>query len=247
MAVPDLAGAYAEARRSMTKIARDLPSDQLAARVPACPGWTVKDLITHVTSIATGVVVSRFEQGLNLAMVWDPVVTERRELFVDGEIEARRSHTLERILDEWEERGGDLEAMLRGERPFPPAAPPLADWIVVTDIGVHHHDLRGAVGMPGDRDSKATGLSLRSYVEGMRMRSRFEERPAFRMCAGTREWVIGDGEPVATVTADPFELGRAVSGRRNPGQIRAYAWTGDPSPFIDLFYPYGPRSNALVE
>jgi hypothetical protein len=49
------------------------------------------------------------------------------------------------------------------------------------------------------------------------------------------------------VSADPFELARAVNGRRSPEQIRAFDWEGDPEPFMHLFYPYGPRSEALVE
>ncbi|MFN2613353.1 MAG: hypothetical protein ABR552_00865, partial [Actinomycetota bacterium] len=88
---------------------------------------------------------------------------------------------------------------------------------------------------------------LRSFVETMRFRSAAEKLPAFKIVAGTREWTIGDGEPVATVSADPFELARAVSGRRSPDQIRAFEWQGDPEPFLSLFYPYGLRTDALVE
>jgi hypothetical protein len=52
---------------------------------------------------------------------------------------------------------------------------------------------------------------------------------------------------VATLSGEPWELARAVSGRRSPDQIRAYEWEGDPEPFIKLFYPYGLRTDSLVE
>jgi len=29
--------------------------------------------------------------------------------------------------------------------------------------------------------------------------------------------------------------------------VRDYEWTTDPEPYIDFFYPYGIRADALVE
>jgi uncharacterized protein (TIGR03083 family) len=245
--MPDLAAAYAEARDSMTKIARELTEAQLAAKVPACPDWTVKDLITHVTSIAASLANGDFPPDLNPIEIWNEEMAARREAFVDSALSSRTTRSIAEIIAEWEEAGVAVEGMIRGERAWPPGAPPLVEWILTTDVGVHHHDLRGAVDMPGDRDSLATGLSLYSYVQAMRFRASFEKLPALRIRAGSREWVVGDGEPVATLTGDPFELSRAASGRRSPEQIRAYDWDGDPEPFIHLFYPYGIRSDALVE
>jgi uncharacterized protein (TIGR03083 family) len=231
----------------MIKIVRGLSPDQLDARVPACPDWSVKDLIAHVTSIAAALTSGRFPPDLNPSLMWEPETAVLREAFVGSEVSRRRDRSIDEIVAEWEEAAVPLEATIRGERAWPEGSPPLSEWIVTTDAAVHHHDLRGAVGLPGERDSLGTGLSLRSYVEAMRFRSAGEKLPAFRIRAGSREWVVGDGEPVATVSADPFELARAVNGRRSPEQIRAYDWDGDPEPFMHLFYPYGPRSEALVE
>lgn len=246
--MPDLARAYADTRRSMIEIARGLTEAECAAVAPACPGWTAKDLIAHVTSLASTLAGGFFPAGLDpVASLVDAEQARQRERFVDEALEARRDSPLVEILEEWEKASPPVEVMIRGEEPWPAGAPPLVEWVVTTDVAVHHHDLRGAVNRPGDRDSLATGLSLRSYVEGMRFRSASLGLPAFRMRAGTREWLIGNGEPVATVTADPFELARAASGRRSPEQIRAFAWDGDPDPFLGLFYPYGMRADPLVE
>lgn len=246
--MPDLARAYAEARESMTRIARSLDTSGLARPVPACPGWTVKDLVGHVTSIASNLAAGTIPDDLkNLAQVWDTDTAQHRELFIDEQLDLQRSRSIDEILSEWESAGSVVEQMLRGERPQPPNAPVLAEWVIVTDIGVHQHDLRGAVDQPGDRDSLATGLALRSYVEGMRFRSAIEGIAPLRIRAGTREWITGEGEPLATVTADPFDLARAAAGRRSPEQIRAFDWEGDPEPFLTLFYPYGPRASSLVE
>jgi uncharacterized protein (TIGR03083 family) len=245
--MPDLAAAYHDARIAMTTLVREASEKTRDTRVPACPDWTVHDLVAHVTSIASDLSTGVFPPDLNPIQFWDAEMAVRREAFVDQALAKRRDKPLEEILTEWESSATQLEGMIRGDEPFPEHSPPLAEWIVVTDIGVHLQDLQGALGTSGYRDALATGLSLRSYVEAMKWRVAQEGLPSLRIRAGSREWVVGEGDPVATLTGDPFELGRAASGRRSPDQIRAYDWEGDPEPFIPLFYPYGPRSDALVE
>lgn len=243
----DLAAAYADTRRSMIDIVRGLTSEQLDTHVPACPDWTVKDLIAHVTSIASGLVERRIPEDLNLSAFWDEDVARKREAYVDEVLAERADRSLEEIVKEWEDTSPSLEAMMRGDQPWPESSPPFPEWVVLTDLSVHHHDLRGALDIPGDRDSPATGLGLRSYVEAMRFRAANDGLPPMLIRAGSREWLIGQGEPVATVTADPFELSRAASGRRSWEQILAYDWQGDPAPFEPLFFPYGRREDALTE
>src|SRR5437867_7316913 len=186
--MPDLALAYEETRKTMSDIVRTLDPAVLNSTVPSCPAWSTKDLIAHVTGIATAIATGNGVRNINLAMFWEPAVAEAREEFVDAEIVARRGKELAEILDEWEGSATSLLPMVRGERPFPDGTPAFADWVVVTDVGVHHHDLRGAVGMPGDRDSLATGLSLRSYVEAMRFRTQAHSLPTLRIVAGSRTW-----------------------------------------------------------
>lgn len=244
--MPDLAAAYADTRASMVALTEDLDDGALGARVPACPDWSIKELIAHVTSISASLASGEFPADLNPSMFWDDDMATRREAFIDDALEARRDRSIGVILKEWLETAAALDQMIRGERPWP-VAPPLPEWILVTDLAVHHHDLRGALDAPGERDSLATGLALRSYVEGMRFRSAIEQLPPFKIIAGSREWLIGTGDPVATVTADPFELARAASGRRSIDQVRAFEWIGDPEPILHCFFPYGLRTEALVE
>jgi len=245
--MPDLAGAYHDARLAMAALARDAAAEADDTVVPACPDWTVRDLIAHVTSIASDLAVGKIPADLNLIAFWDDDMSRRREAFIDDALARRSDRSVEQLLEEWDSAATRLEAMIRGEEPFPATSPPLVEWIVVTDVGQHLQDLQGALGKTEYRDALATGLSLRSYVEGMRFRAAHDKLPALRIRAGAREWVIGEGEPVATVSGDPFELARAASGRRSPDQIRAYDWEGDPEPFLALFYPYGARVDALVE
>lgn len=233
----------------MIELARSVGDPGAARAVPACPGWTVRDLLAHVTSIASSLASGAFPADLNPSAFWDAQMATRRETFIEDALAERAASGLPDLLEEWQRSAGVLEAMMRGLQPWPSwgGASELPAWILVTDLAVHHHDLRGAIEQPGDRDSLATGLSLRSYVEGMRMRARIEQLPPFRIVAGARSWTIGEGDPVATVSADPFELARAASGRRSREQVRACDWDGDPEPVLICFFPYGYREAALVE
>jgi hypothetical protein len=57
------------------------------------------------------------------------------------------------------------------------------------------------------------------------------------------------GAGVLTLTVDPFELGRALSGRRSVDQIRAFDWSADPGPHLAAFTwgPFTVRETPLVE
>jgi len=63
--------------------------------------------------------------------------------------------------------------------------------------------------------------------------------PALRVQAGDRDWVIGEGEPAAAVAGTPFELLRAITGRRSETQIRKLRWDGDVDTFVPAF-EFGP-------
>lgn len=245
--MPDLAAAYREAREAMIKLARGADDVATTTYVPACPDWTVRTLLAHVTSLATEISTGRIPRDLNLIQFWDDDTSQRRDDFVDAALDQRRALELSEILDEWERSGPRIEKMIGGQEPFPEGTMPVVDWVLTTDVGVHLQDLQGALGTTEYRDALASSLALRSYVEAMRVRSVHEKLSPFRMRADNREWVIGNGEPMATVTGDTWELGRAAAGRRNPDQIRAYNWDGDPDPLLPLFYPYGLRESALVE
>lgn len=49
---------------------------------------------------------------------------------------------------------------------------------------------------------------------------------------------MGTGEPVGSVTAEPYELFRILSGRRSAEVIRALPWTTDPEPYLAVIAPY---------
>jgi hypothetical protein len=112
---------------------------------------------------------------------------------------------------------------------------------------MHAQDVRTAVGAPGDRDSAGVGVALAAFSYGLDFRLRALGVPALGVRYGGKERVLGE-EPVgASVTADRFDLVRALAGRRSSTQIRAMGWEGDPEPYVPLIPAYGERADDLVE
>jgi hypothetical protein len=75
-------------------------------------------------------------------------------------------------------------------------------------------------------------VALVADVVGLDRRLRSVQHPALRLVADQEEFLAGEGEPVATLSASTFELVMALSGRRSADQIRELDWDGDATLFI---------------
>ena len=244
-----------EATRSriVELVGADGTADQID--VPACPGWSVKDVVAHVTGNCADVLIG------NLAGVATPEWTA-------AQVEARREWKLGDVLAEWDEVGPKFAAMLDD---FPGHYGRQS----VADLCVHEHDLRGALGSPGERDSDTVALATdfaMTVVVGTC--ARVAGLGPLEVRADTQRWIVGTGdavpgddeswwdavaadapppssekEPVGTLTAGTFELFRAITGRRSASQIRKLDWSIDPEPFLPLFGhgPFVVRDTDLEE
>jgi hypothetical protein len=73
--------------------------------------------------------------------------------------------------------------------------------------------------------------------------------PTLAVRAGDRTWASGPDEPAVRLETEPFELLRAVGGRRSLDQVRALGWDGDPGPYLEAFTwgPFRPATAPVVE
>ena len=242
----DLAGAYADARRRLGELLAGLDEAALATPVPACPAWTVRDVLAHVTGVAADAAGGTYFAGA--ADAWSDVrLAAARDEWTAGQVRTRRQRPVEALVAEWAGWAATLEPMLAGTVPPPPGSPPWLRSAPVADLAVHLHDVRGALGRPGDREAPATALGLRIYARWLGQRLDQGGRPALRLRAGDQDWVEGTGSPAASLAADPFGLFRALSGRRSLDQVRALGWDGDPEPYLDLLAPYPLPPSPLAE
>ena len=199
--------------------------------MPACPLWSVRDLVAHLCGVAEDSTHGQFFDGAVAAWA-DPELAAQREAWTAGQVEARRGLDRHRLVAELERHG---QALVRALRRGDTAATDVPAWMLaapVADLAAHLDDLREALGLPPEPETLITRYGFGSY------RAWLGERIAVRGLAPLRltdptdpasAWVLGgDGEPGATLEADGYELFRAISGRRRLEDVRSWSWQRRP-------------------
>lgn len=231
------AAAYEDGLHRLRGLLGGLSPGQSSAIVPACPEWTVRDLLAHLAGVAEDAVAGAFFSGALDAWRDDRVAAEREE-WTAGQVAARRDDDAAVLLAALQHHGDALVRALRsGDGPAAQAP----TWLVASpaaDLSVHLEDLAEAVGAPALTDTLAVREGFVSYRWWLSSRLDSRSLPGLRLVAGEQSWTLGTGEPVATVAADRYELFRMITGRRTADQIRSLRWDGDPTPFLDVIAPY---------
>jgi uncharacterized protein (TIGR03083 family) len=194
--------------------------------VPATPGWTVHDVVAHLGGITADIVSGNL----------DGVGTDA---WTAAQVAARQGREIDELLDEWDECSGPVEAMIDS---FGDASGQL-----VFDACTHEHDLRGALGRPGARDSDAVSIAFDWLLPRIGATADASGIGALRIEHEAGTAICGDGTPSATLHISRFEFTRAVTGRRSAEQVAAYDWDGEARPELLVVARFPPRLAALVE
>lgn len=222
----DLGALYRQAREQVSELVRSLTPQQLEARVPSCPEWRVHDVVSHLAGVATDIINGRL-QGLPA-----PEHTATQ-------VEERAATPTSIVLRAWERDGSQLEALLAksGYQVAP-----------VVDVTVHEHDIRGAVGLPGNRSGPLVDLAVRRALDHFvgKVDSAGLAPVGVRDADGTL--IAGEAESSVGLQASRFELLRAIYGRRSRAQIeRRFEGTDDAALYVDLLCVFDPADDDIVE
>lgn len=222
----DHLAAYQGVRARTIELVSGIDEATAESIVPATPDWRVKDVLAHVVGVNADVLSGNIEGAGT-----DP--------WTAVQVEARRDRSVAELVTEWEELTDAFDAVV-------PHIPDGPAGQLVFDAVTHEHDLRGALHTPGGRDTDAMAISFdwAADVVTLVRADRGAGPLLLRTEAGER--LTGEGEAVASVRADRFELLRAMTGRRSADQIDAYDWDGDPSARTPLAF-FKPRPTPLVE
>ncbi|WP_033443209.1 maleylpyruvate isomerase family mycothiol-dependent enzyme [Saccharothrix sp. NRRL B-16314] len=212
---------YDAARRRIISLVTGGDPD---APVEACPGWTVKDVVAHLAGGLGDFTEGRFDG------VEDGSWGERQ-------VHDRRNRSMGDLLVEWERNFQVAEGLFDS----PMGA------VLIAEIVSHEHDVRTALGRPGERDNVAVRAALTRPLQEVDKRLRAKHLPALRITLEHGDRVLGEGEPAGALRASSFEMLRVLGGRRNEDQIRAMDWDGDPGPWLGVLPVLGRRDTALVE
>lgn len=219
--------AYAASRMRIQDLTRGLGEEQLTTTVPACPEWNVKELVAHVTGVLADTVAA------NIDSLGQADWTEKQ-------VAARREKDLDEIFEEWDGIAAKVEAGLDDW-------PPTASSALIGDIITHEHDLRGALGVPGERESEGVVIATSFYARNFGKRLKDAGLATLIVRGGNEEWTAGRETPVGEVRAPLFEMLRGLTGRRTRDEVKSFDWTVGPEPYLDLFPMYPVTESSLNE
>ena len=229
--------AYEDGLRRLGSIVEKLTPKQLESVVPACPEWTVRELLAHLVGVAGDSCQGRFFAQAPDA--WhDERIAEHREQWTAGHVESRAGQEVTTLLEQLRRDGEAFVAALRSGRGPATQVPAWMLSAPVADLAVHLDDLREAldIGMRPHSLISQTGFDL--YLRWLSARLRSRSLPAVRLTDGQHEWVAGDGEAHTSVHADRHDLFRMITGRRSAAWISSLRWDGDSSTYLEVISPY---------
>jgi uncharacterized protein (TIGR03083 family) len=195
--------------------------------VTACPGWRVRDVVAHVTGVASDFVGGRLPSGDIGAWTAE-------------QVEARGALSFDAVLGEWEEQVPAFEAAMTSR--LSAAAPRFA-----ADVVSHTFDVAGALDRPCPRRGNEVDFALATFVSMLSDRLDSAGKGSLTIQAGSQLLIAGTGQPAASITAEPFEAMRALSGRRTAGELRDLAWAGEKDEVIGLMSPFPLPVQSLGE
>lgn len=203
---------FRDARRRIIELAGSLDAAQLTLTVPACPKWTIRDLLGHLA-------------GGTADIVNDNLADAPSDEWTAAHVGARAERTVESLLEEWAELGPRWEEIARkAEHPSFIVRNPYLD------TGVHEADLHGALEL--ERPPPEVYQTIVCSVVP-RIAEDFEGAGVFTVTTPDGEYHLGTGNTEASVRVDTYELSRALFGRRSRAQIEAWDWTGSPGQFAE--------------
>jgi uncharacterized protein (TIGR03083 family) len=226
---------YSGCRERVTQLVLALDSRAaVQTAVPACPQWSVHELVAHVVGSADDVLAGRLDGAPGQA-------------WTAKQVAAWRGRPIADLLAEWEAREPAIVQMIEAGGHRGPLHFRLDD-AAISDAVSHEHDIRGAIGQPGARDSDAVAFGVAFYARN-RIEAAAQSGVSLRVrVTDGREF--GDADAAVTVTGEPFELLRALAGRRSAAQLRKLAWTGDADLVIPAFERAGvvcPPTHSIEE
>jgi uncharacterized protein (TIGR03083 family) len=121
---------YADGRERLCDLALTLGPEDAELPVPACPGWTVKDVFSHVSGVCGDVLAGRLD-----GVATDP--------WTAAQVSARAAAALPEVIAEWRSSAAAFDALLNDDAPRQ----------LIVDLWTHEQDIRGALGVRGGRDS----------------------------------------------------------------------------------------------
>ncbi len=217
-----IAETYLLAVDSFVEFARTLDADAWETRVPCTPGWTVRDVLSHVSGIPDDAIAGRMDGAPG-------------EAWTAAQVERNRDVSVEELLSRWSQQA-PLFAEVIGQ--LGEGRPPI-------DCHSHEHDIRHALGQPGARSNSIIDTPSLASVDAP-VRVVIELVDGSIVTTGD----VTAASTVTLRSATRFELFRSRLGRRSRQQVRNADWEGtdaDVDAVLDRWFSFGPSHSPIEE
>lgn len=210
---------YRAGRERITLLLAGADDATWSTPVPACPGWTVAGVVSHMLGTVEDALAGRLAGPPGEEMTAVQVARHAGDAGSD-------------LLERWTELAPPFEEVLTAGGIFPAAL----------DVLSHEQDVRQAIGRPGSRDLPVMAECAHRLVAGL-------EGPwvwQVRFPDGAVVTSTGDG-PRHVLATTAFEVLRLRLGRRTEAEVRALAWEPGPPDDLSPLFVFGPRTESLHE
>ena len=217
----DLVTVYDTTRARMIDLARSAGPDALRTVVPACPDWTALQLLTHCVSMPAAIGAGDLPTG-------------DLDGWIDTILAARAGRSLDELVEEWSSADATIAAMVGG-----------GGAVLLDDLVVHEHDLRGALGTPDHSVLDADVFvprSLASCVPELERRG----LGAIEVRTEGRTWTSHDAPTGWVLAASPWEAVRVLYSRRTADELRDLGGSDDIDAYIALLDDHLPLPTASL-
>lgn len=214
--------------------------------VPACPEWSVHDVIAHLTGLAADVVSAH-------------VTGYAGPEWTDAQVAARAGDAIETMVAEWEANEPAMRALIEDldASPLPetidhaigPVPRASFQTAFLVDLVHHEHDLRGALSHRATVASEADRIAAKAQLTNVRGMFVLASLPtlAIHVTDTDETWRVGRSDPVAELRATTLELLRSFGGRRTLEEMQAMDWSGRHDGMPDhLVLPFFDRPSAPI-
>ncbi|MDT5412889.1 MAG: hypothetical protein QOG14_5109 [Mycobacterium sp.] len=188
--------------------------------VPACPGWTIRQVVAHLAGVAEDIVSLNLEE-------------KGTAPWADAQVDRLGGHSIDDLLDLWRQSLDTVAAHLD-------LASGAGVCQLVFDTLTHEHDIRGALSEPGSRAGDLAFEAALGFMTTMGDQFiRHAQLPALRLSTPTIGSVqLGDPHTArghVALSISVFEALRAFGGRRSVAQLLALPWDGNPTNLMPAF------------
>ena len=201
--------AYLRTRERVAGLLSGADQAALKLRVPACPAWSVQELLSHLVSMPAAIAVGRRPSGA-IADWLDELITERN------------GQSASKLITEWRSLDEALAGLLEG-----PSS------LLFTDLAVHEHDLRSALNLP-DHTALEVDAVLPAALAAFGEPLRAAGLGAIEVRDGARTWRSHEAAVGWTLLVDPWTAVRAVNSRRTAQELHELPHWGDATAYVPI-------------